>query len=108
MALSEIRNSLLTSDEFYSLPVETRELIETYRSNEYWQIVRQTYYEEQNLYPTQKILRAYGIFFEMGDLTLNEMREIFENLPPMGIKNEYFSPGCIQTDQTECAAKPTR
>jgi len=78
MTLSEIRNALLTSDEFHSLPVETRELKETYRSNESWQIVNQTYYEIHGKYPDKKTVRAYGIFFERGDLTLKEIKELFE------------------------------
>ena len=70
MTLSEIRSAILISDEFYSLPVETRELEETYRLNESWQIVNQTYYEIHGNYPDKKIVRAYGVFFESGDLTL--------------------------------------
>lgn len=82
MSLSEIRNAILTSDEFYSLPVETREVKETYISNEYWQIVNQTYYEIHDKYPYKKTVRAYGIFFERGDLTLKEIKEMFLYKPP--------------------------
>jgi ribosome-associated toxin RatA of RatAB toxin-antitoxin module len=78
MTLSEIRNSILLSDEFRSLPVETRELKKTYMSNEYWQIVNQTSYEIHGKYPDAKIVRAYGIFFESGDISLKEIKELFE------------------------------
>jgi hypothetical protein len=78
MTLSEIRNSILLSDEFRSLPIETRELKKTYMSNEYWQIVNQTSYEIHGKYPDAKIVRAYGIFFESGDISLKEIKELFE------------------------------
>jgi len=77
MSLSEVSIKLLTSDEFYSLPVETREIKETYMSNEYWQIVNQTYYEIHNKYPDKKTVRAFGIFFEKGDLTLKDITKLF-------------------------------
>ena len=76
MSLSEIRNALLTSDEFNSLPVESREKKETYRSNEYWQIVNQTYYEIHDKYPDKKTVRAYGIFFERGEISLDEIKKL--------------------------------
>ena len=78
MTLPEIRNNLLTSEEFYSLPVETREIKETYKFNEHWQIVNQTYYEIHNSYPSKKIIRAYGIFYENGDITLNEIKQLLD------------------------------
>jgi len=77
MTLSEIRNSILASDEFNSLPVETRDVDETYMLNESWQIVNQTYYKIHDKYPDKKTVRAYGIFFERGDLTLKEIKELF-------------------------------
>lgn len=80
MTLSEIRNAILISDEFNSLPVETRELNKTYMSNESWQIVNQTYYEIHDKYPDKKIVRAYGIFFEKGTLTLNDIKELFKKI----------------------------
>jgi len=76
ITLNEIRNALLTSDEFHSLPSETRELKETYRSNAYWQIVNQTYYEIHDSYPLKKIVRAYGIFYQSGDITLDEIKKL--------------------------------
>jgi hypothetical protein len=39
MSKKDIIIELLVSNEFNSLPVETREVDETYRSNEYWQII---------------------------------------------------------------------
>ena len=69
---------LLVSNEFKSLPVETRELRETYASNPSWQIVNQTYYEIHSKYPNEKVIRAYGIFFERGDITLKEIIDLFE------------------------------
>ena len=98
MSLSDISKTLLVSDEFHSLPLEHRERTETYRTNEYWQTVHLTYFEVNTLYPTAKIIRAYGIFFERGDLTLNEMKELFEHssYDTIGFKVEYNAPGCIQ------------
>jgi hypothetical protein len=78
MALHKVRDSLLTSDEFYSLPVETREIKETYMSNKNWQIVNQTYYEIHDNYPSEKIIRAYGIFFDNGDITLDEIKQLLK------------------------------
>jgi hypothetical protein len=78
MTLSEIINALLTSDEFYSLPVETRDMNETYRSNESWQIVNQTYYEIHDKYPNKKTVRAYGIFFENGEISLDEIKKLMK------------------------------
>jgi ribosome-associated toxin RatA of RatAB toxin-antitoxin module len=78
MTLSEILNSILLSDEFRSLPAETRELDETYMSNEYWQIVNQTSYDINGKYPNKKIVRAYGIFFEKGILDLNDITNLFQ------------------------------
>lgn len=77
MTLSEIIIELLISDEFNSLPVETREKNETYGSNESWQLVNQTYYESHGTYAKKKIVRSYGIFLERGDLTLEEIEELF-------------------------------
>jgi hypothetical protein len=76
MSKKDIIIELLVSNEFNSQPVETRDLKETYMSNESWQNVNQTYYEIHGKYPEQKIVRAYGIFFEMGDLTLKEIKDI--------------------------------
>ena len=75
MSLSDIVKTLLTSDEFYSLPVETRSVRDTYESNEYWQTVKETYKEIHDEYPHDKTIRAYGIFFERGILTLEEIKE---------------------------------
>ena len=98
MSLSDISKTLLVSDEFHSLPTETRETQYSYITNEYWQTVRLTYFEVNTLYPTAKIIRAYGIFFERGDFTLNEMKELFEHssYDTVGFKVEYNAPGCIQ------------
>jgi len=79
MSLKDITIELLISEEFLSLPVETRETNESYSSNESWQIINQTYYELNEKYPKKKIVRAYGIFYERGDLTLSEIKELFEN-----------------------------
>ena len=82
MSLSDIVKTLLTSDEFYSLPAETRSVKETYESNEYWQTIKETYNEIHGKYPHDKTVRAYGIFFERGILTLEEIKESFEkNIP---------------------------
>ena len=78
MSKKDIIIELLVSNEFNSLPVETRDLKETYMSNESWQNVNQTYYEIHSKYPEQKIVRAYGIFFERDDITLKEIKELFE------------------------------
>jgi len=80
MTLSEISVNILASDEFNSLPVETRDVDETYMLNESWQIVNQTYYKIHDKYPDKKTVRAYGIFFERGDLTLKEIKELFGEL----------------------------
>ena len=103
MSLSDISKTLLVSDEFHSLPTETRETQYSYITNEYWQTVRLTYFEVNTLYPTAKIIRAYGIFFERGDFTLNEMKELFEHssYDKIGFKNEYDSVGCIQERSLE-------
>ena len=82
MSLSDIVKTLLTSDEFYSLPAETRSVRDTYESNEYWQTVKETYKEIHDKYPHDKTIRAYGIFFERGILTLEEIKESFENNIP--------------------------
>jgi len=82
MSLSDIVKTLLTSDEFYSLPAETRSVRDTYESNEYWQTVKETYKEIHDKYPHDKTIRAYGIFFERGILTLEEIKESFENNTP--------------------------
>jgi len=103
MSLSDISKTLLVSEEFRSLPAETRESQYRYITNEYWQTVRLTYFEVNTLYPTAKIIRAYGIFFERGDFTLNEMKELFEHssYDKIGFKNEYDSVGCIQERSLE-------
>ena len=77
MSLSDISKTLLMSDEFHGLPVETREKLETYESNEYWQIVRQIYHEIHDAYPSDKVIRAYGILLESGNITLEEIQSIF-------------------------------
>ena len=77
MSLSDISKTLLMSDEFHGLPVETRENKETYESNEYWQIVRQIYHEIHDAYPSDKVIRAYGILLESGNITLEEIQSIF-------------------------------
>ena len=77
MSLSDISKTLLMSDEFHGLPVETREKKETYESNEYWQIVRQIYHEIHDAYPSDKVIRAYGILLESGNITLEEIQSIF-------------------------------
>ena len=77
MSKKDIIIELLYSNEFKSLPVETRELRETYASNPSWQIVNQTYNEIHSKYPTTKVIRSYGIFFERGDLTLKEIIDLF-------------------------------
>ena len=77
MSKKDITIELLTSKEFNSLPVETREVDETYRSNEYWQIINQTSYKINGDYPNNKIVRAYGIFFEKGILDLNVLTNLF-------------------------------
>ena len=82
MSLSDIVKTLLTSDEFYSLPAEIRSVRDTYESNEYWQTVKETYNEIHGKYPHDKTVRAYGIFFERGILTLEEIKESFENNTP--------------------------
>jgi hypothetical protein len=79
MSLSDITIELLISNEFNSLPVETRDVRQTYMLNESWQIVNQTYYEIHDKYPKKKIIRAYGIFFEKDTLTLNDLKELFKN-----------------------------
>ena len=103
MSLSDISKTLLVSDEFHSLPTETRETQYSYITNEYWQTVRLTYFEVNTLYPTAKIIRAYGIFFERGDFTLNEMKELFEHssYDTVGFKVEYDSVGCIKERSLE-------
>ena len=77
MSLSDISKTLLMSDEFHGLPVETREKKETYESNEYWQIVRQIYHETHDTYPSNKVIRAYGILLESGNITIEEIQSIF-------------------------------
>ena len=64
MSKKDIVIELLTSKEFNSLPIETRDTQETVRSNEYWQIINQTSYELHGEYAHKKIVRAYGIFLE--------------------------------------------
>jgi hypothetical protein len=78
MALSEICIALLTSDEFNSLPAEGREVKETYMLKEYWQVVNQTYHGIHGTHPDEKTVRAYGILFERGDITLKDIKEVFE------------------------------
>ena len=78
MSKKDIVIELLISKEFNSLPVETREVDETYRSNEYWQIINQTSYKINGDYPNNKIVRAYGIFFEKGILDLSDITNLFQ------------------------------
>ena len=47
-------------------------------SNEYWQIVNQTYYEIHDSYPSKKIIRAYGIFYQNGNITLDEIKKLID------------------------------
>jgi hypothetical protein len=78
MSKKDIIVELLVSNEFNSLPVETRELKETYMSNEFWQNVNQTSYKINGEYPEQKIVRAYGIFFEKNILDLNDIINLLQ------------------------------
>jgi hypothetical protein len=78
MSKKDIVIELLISKEFNSLPIETRELNETYQLNENWQIINQTSYEIDGKYPSKKIVRAYGIFFEKEILKINDIINLFQ------------------------------
>ena len=80
MSLSDISKILLTSDEFSGNPVETREKEETYELKEDWKTVKKLYHEIHGAPPEYKIMRAYGILFESGVLTLEEIRSMLESL----------------------------
>ena len=78
MSKKHITIELLTSKEFNSLPIETREINETYQLNENWQIINQTAYEINGKYPSKKIVRAYGIFFEKEIIEINDIINLFQ------------------------------
>ena len=78
MSKKHITIELPTSKEFNSLPIETRELNETYQLNENWQIINQTSYEIDGKYPSKKIVRAYGIFFEKEIIEINDIINLFQ------------------------------
>ena len=80
MSLSDISKVLLTSDEFSGNPVETREKSETYELNENWKTVKILYHEIHGAPPEYKIMRSYGILFESGVLTLEEIQSMLESL----------------------------
>jgi len=74
---SDIRNELIKSSEFASLPVDTRSLDIISKENQ--NLINSTSYELFNKYAEKKIIRVFGIYLESGSMSMDEIKEIMLN-----------------------------
>ena len=74
---SDIRNELIKSSEFASLPVDTRSLNIISKENQ--NLINSTSYELFNKYAEKKIIRVFGIYLESGSMSMDEIKEIMLN-----------------------------
>ena len=71
-----IRDELLRSSEFISLPVETRNL--DIISKDIQNIINSTNYELFDKKAEKKIIRIFGLFLESNEMTLDEVIEFLK------------------------------
>lgn len=69
---SDIRNELLKSSEFASLPVDTRSLDVISKENQ--NIINSTHYELFGKYAEKKTIQVFGIFLESGSMSMDEIK----------------------------------
>ena len=74
---SDIRNELIKSSEFASLPADTRSLDMISKENQ--NLINSTSYELFNKYAEKKIIRVFGIYLESGSMSMDEIKEIMLN-----------------------------
>jgi ribosome-associated toxin RatA of RatAB toxin-antitoxin module len=74
---SDIRDELLKSSEFASLPVDTRSLDIISKENQ--NMINFTHYELFDKYAEKKTIRAFGIFLESGTMSIDEIREFLSD-----------------------------
>jgi ribosome-associated toxin RatA of RatAB toxin-antitoxin module len=72
-----VRDELLYSTEFASLPVDTRSLDIISRNTQ--NIINSTNYKLFDTYAEKKIIRVFGIFLESEEMTLDEVKIFLNN-----------------------------
>ena len=72
-----IRDELIMSKEFISLPVETRSL--DIVRDEYQEFINATHYQVYGKYADKKTIRVFGVFLESGEMTTSDVHNFFSN-----------------------------